>query len=236
MLKRMHLLIFLFAGISQSAFAAAPIKIISVSGDVKIRRGVEENWQRAVAGMLLEAVDTILTGEAATVTLEIQDGATFRLGSFAILDVADLRKITEREMFLYLMSQKVNQIPARPEKAKLRVGNVSVIHGASQAETGSNKSAANATQNWKPESNGAQALYEQGYYPNAVVKLHKVLAKYPGLEECGEVHFNLGQAFEALHKPGQAIEAYKTVLERLCANDASKQRAEEARRAIARLK
>lgn len=221
----------------QSSFAKAPtVKILSLSGDVKIRRGVEENWQRAGVGMALEEIDTILTGEAATVTLETPDGGTFRLGSFAILDIADLRKISEREMFVFLMKQKVNQIPDRPEKVKLRVGNVSVIHGTSSAEATRNKSGPDDSQNWKQETNGAQALYEQGYYPNAVVKLHKVLAKHPDREDCGEVYFNLGKAFEALQKNGQAIDAYKIVLERPCENGASKQRAEAAREAIERLK
>jgi len=236
MLNKIWLFTIAVIGSAQIAFAAPTVKIISVSGEVKIRRGVEENWQRAAAGMSLEEIDTILTGEAATVTLETQEGETFRLGSYAILDIADLRKITEREMFLYLMSQKVHQIPERPEKAKLRVGNVSAIHGESKDDAARNKSAREESQNWKQEANGAQALYEQGYYPNAVVKLHKVLAKYPNREDCGEIHFYLGKAFAVLNKPGQAIDSYKVVLERLCENDVSKQRADEARQAIARLK
>ena len=236
MIKRLEFCVFVFSCFVQIVAAAPLVKISGISGEVKVRRGVEENWQRAAAGMLLEEIDSILTGEAATVTLETQDGTTFRLGSYAILDIADLRKITEREMFLYLMSQKVNQIPARPEKAKLRVGNVSAIHGESKSGTARNKSAPDESQSWKQETNGTQALYEQGYYPNAVVKLHKVLAKYPNVEDCGEIHFNLGRAFEALNKSGQAIDAYKVALELLCDDDASKQRVDDARRAIERLK
>jgi tetratricopeptide (TPR) repeat protein len=236
MIKRLAFCVLFFFCFVQIVAAAPLAKIISISGEVKVRRGIEENWHPAAAGMSLEEIDTILTGEAAAVTLETQEGGAFRLGSYAILDIADLRRITEREMFLYLMSQKVNQIPDRPEKVKLRVGNVSVIHGESKAGAVRNKSEGEESQSWKQETNGAQALYEQGYYPNAVVKLHKVLAKYPNLKECGEVHFNLGKAFEALSKPGQAIDAYKAALDRLCDHDASKQRADEARKAIERLK
>jgi hypothetical protein len=166
--------------------------------------------------------------------LETPDGATFRLSSYAILDIADLRKITEREMFLFLMSEKVNQIPPRQEKTRLRIGNVSVIHGAKAGQAKS--SAEDGSQIWIQESNGAKALYGQHYYPNAVVKLHKILAKYPNLEDCGEIHLYLGKAFEAMDKPGQAGDAYKMTLERLCDDDVSKQRADEARQAIERLK
>ncbi|MGH7451121.1 MAG: hypothetical protein ACRENG_07245 [bacterium] len=232
MLKRVQLLFFIFIS---TASAAPAVKIVSLSGEVKVRRGVEEAWHWTAAGMMLEDIDTILTGEASAVVLETSDGATFRLGSYTILDIADLRKITEREMFLYLMSNKVNQIPARQEKTRLRIGNVSVIHGTSKAES-SRRAAEDESQSWIQETNGAKALYDQHYYPNAIVKLHKILAKYPNFEDCGELHFYLGKAFEAMNKPGQAGDAYKVALERLCDNDLSKQRTDEARRAIERLK
>jgi hypothetical protein len=235
MLKRVQLLFFFFIGFVSTVFAASAVKIISLSGEVKVRRGVEETWHRAAAGMMLEEIDTILTGEASAVVLETPEGATFRLNSYAILDIADLRKITEREMFLFLMSQKVNQIPPRQEKTRLRIGNVSVIHGESKAEP-SRRTAEEESQIWVQESNGAKALYDQRYYPNTIVKLHKILAKYPNLEDCGEIHFYLGKAFEALSKPGQARDAYKIVLERFCDDGVSKQRADEARQAIERSK
>jgi hypothetical protein len=239
MLKRIQLIVIILAGMAQFASAAPGVKIVSLSGEVKVRRGVEEGWHRAMAGMVLEDIDTILTGEASTVVLETGDGATFRLGGYSILDVADLRKITEREMFLYLMSRKVNQIPARQEKTRLRIGNVSVIHGESKAKS-PRGAGEDESEIWRQEANGARALYEQQYYPNTIVKLHKILAKNPDLEDCGEIHFYLGRAFEAMSKPGQAIDAYKVSLERMeggaCANAAAKERADEAKSAIAKLK
>ncbi len=236
MLRRNQLFVFILISLTQAAFAVPGVKIISISGEVKIRRGVEETWHHASVGMLLEEIDTILTGEAATVVLKTDEGATFRLGSFAILDIADLRKITERELFLYLMSKKVNQIPNREGKTRLRIGNVSVVHGEPKAGHAPSQTDNDDSQDWMQETNGAKALYEQQYYPNAIMKLHKVLAKYPNAEDCGERHFYLGKAFEAMNKPGQAIDAYKAVLEKLCENDLSKQRAGEARQAIERLK
>ncbi|MDZ7289007.1 MAG: hypothetical protein ONB44_01365 [candidate division KSB1 bacterium] len=245
MSKRIQLVIFTLVGLAPFGFAAPAVKIINLTGEVKIRRGMEENWHRAVAGMRLEEIDTILTGEASAVVLETAEGSTFRLGSYSILDIADLRKITERELFLYLMSQKVNRIEPRLEKTRLRIGNVSVIHGESKA--GSSHRAAESPygrlperQNWVQETNGAKALFEQDYYPNTIVKLHKILAKYPDVEDCGEIHFYLGKAFEALGKPGQAIDAYKVVLERVamegCENAEAGQRAGEAKSAMERLR
>lgn len=236
MKNKIPLVVAMLVVLGQIGWAASSVKIVSLSGEVKVRHGVEEDWHHAAAGMLLEDIDTILTGEASMVTLETPEGGSFRLGSYAILDIADLRKISEREMFLFLMSQKVNQIPTPQEKTKLRIGNVSVVHGESKAGAPAGEKQKNDLPGWIQETNGAKALYDQHYYPNAIVKLHKILAKYPQAEDCGEIHFYLGQAFAALHKTGQAVDAYKAALARVCENALSQQRADEARQALARLK
>ncbi|MCH7754155.1 hypothetical protein IH970_03385 [candidate division KSB1 bacterium] len=67
---------------------------------------------------------------------------------------------------------------------------------------------------WVFEKNGAKALFAQDYTTNAVLKLNKILLKYPNLNDCGEIHSYLGKSFEKLNKPGQAIDAYQTVLKR----------------------
>jgi hypothetical protein len=62
MLKRIQLALVTLFGMAQLAWAAPAVKIISLSGEVKVRRGVEETWHHAAAGMRLEEIDTILTG------------------------------------------------------------------------------------------------------------------------------------------------------------------------------
>jgi hypothetical protein len=237
--KVVTIFFFLFAW-TQIAGAAPEAKIISLSGEVKIRRGVEEEWHHAAVGMLLENLDTILTLEGAEVVLELGDGTTFRLGSNAILDIADLRKMTEREMFLYLMSEKIGRIPPRQEKTRLRIADVSVVHGEPKTESSGSAAGGPDDNRWVQETNGAKALYAQQYYPNTIVRLHKILAKYPNLDDCGEIHFFLGKSFEALSKPGQAIDAYQAVIARSeeagCENPEAKRRADEARKVIERLK
>ena len=116
-----------------SATAEISVKIIHLGGNVKIRYGLEENWNSASVGILLKEIDTILTGENSEVVLKYEDGNTFQLDSNAMLDIGDLRKIYEKELFLYLMSKKVDQIETNDEKTPLRIGNVSVVHGESKS-------------------------------------------------------------------------------------------------------
>src|SRR3990172_8290855 len=117
-------IMFLSAMMAQSSAAT---EIAKVTGEVKVRRGLDEKWQNAFAGMMLKNIDTILSLEG-EVVLRMDDGTTFHLGSHSILDIGDLRRITRQEMFLYLMAQKVDKIQPRGEKARLHVGNVSVVH------------------------------------------------------------------------------------------------------------
>ncbi|MDZ7261714.1 MAG: hypothetical protein ONB05_06380 [candidate division KSB1 bacterium] len=237
-MKKTSLLILLVFTVCQSSLAGLSVRIQSLSGEVKVRRGLEETWHPAALGMLLEEIDTILTGEKAEVVLKLNDGSTFTLGSNAILDIGDLRKITERELFLYLMSKKIDKIQPRPQKTRLRIGNVSVVHGELKAESPGDNLKLDDLR--VQEINGARALYLQNYYPNAIVKLHKILEKYPLEDDCGEIHFYLGKSFEAMDKVGQALDAYQVVVSRYqeqgCENGEAKKRFNEAQKAIERLK
>ena len=199
---------FLAAG--QTAFAESGAKILKISGDVKVRRGLDETWQPAARGMGLEVIDSIIALEG-EITLEIENGFTFTLGNNSMIDISDLRKITRREMFLILMSEKVEKIPQRGEKTKLRIGNVSVVHGESKAKTAANPDNAYA-KNWRQELNGAKAMLNHEYFPNSIVKLHKIRNKYQKMKDFGELHFYLGEAFDRLDETGQAVDAYRIAI------------------------
>lgn len=231
----------LISGLLGAELALAGAKIMRLTGDVKIRRGLEESWQPASVGLLLEDIDTILTGADGIVLLQTADGANFELGKNSMLDISDLRKITEKELFLYLMSQKVQQIEPREGKTKLRIGNVSVVHGESKAEP--EQASDNnelASQQLIQEKNGAKALYGQQLYPNSIIKFHKILDKYDTAKNSGEIYLYLGRSFEAINHPGQAIDAYQSVIDQsqnrdYYATDVKKW-TEEAQQAIDRLK
>jgi len=212
MKARTLLTVFILVNFSHVTWAETKVKIAKASGEVKIRRGVEETWHPASAGIRLDEIDSILTGEGARVALETPDGKTFELGSNSILDIADLRRISERELFLFLMSKKINEIEPRQEKTKLRIGNVNVVHGELKSDSQNTSKLANEL--WIFEKNGAKALFAQDYTTNAVLKLNKILLKYPNLNDCGEIHSYLGKGFEKLNKPGQAIDAYQTAIKR----------------------
>jgi len=214
-------------------------KISAFKGEVKIRRGVEETWLLAKKEMILEEIDTILTGEGAEVTIEIEGVGSFILGGRAVIDISDFRAISEKELFLFLMSNKIKKIEPTGDRTKLRIGNVSVIHGEQKADDSTEAGAAISAERWILEFNGATSLYQQKYYTNTIVKLIKIISNNTDVQDCGKIHFYLGKSFEAINQKGQAIDAYELVIQRSqeqnCAEADTENRVAEAHSAIERL-
>ncbi len=234
-LRVVSLLLFVFA----IQLAAQPeARILSQRGSVLVRHGLSESWQETKAGMVLESFDTILTTEDGEVLIQTQDGGRLRVGANIILDISDIKRLSEREMLLWLVSQKIEQLPKRQEKTPLRFGQVTSVHG--EEKGAATAPATDRSQRWRAEVNGASALMENAYFTNTVVKCHKILRRYPEQNDCGEIHFYLGCAFEAIQHEGQAVEAYQTALERMaaggCESEVSSARRQDVETALSRLK
>lgn len=235
-----NLIYFLAAFLASASILFAEfstVTIVSFTGSVKVRQGLDENWISAKSGMQLRIVDTILSESDSRVVIEIPGKGRFVIRENTLLDIGDLRDISEKEMFLFLMSQKVKKMSPEDGKTELKIGNVSVVHGEDRGKSGTVAADRSQDTKWKLEKNGAEALYDHQYYPNAIIKLTDVLLRYPGINDCGEIHYYLGKAFEALHKNGQAMDAYREVLNHDGCDSASYSKwSTEARQAIEKLK
>jgi len=212
------------------------VKIIKISGEVKIRHGVEEFWQPASLGIFLKDIDSILTGERGEVTLQINEARQFNLGPNTLLDIADLREISEQELFLYLMKSKLGKVEKRNGKTPLRIGNVSVVHGAYQ-DTTQQELTQLSPKSEEQLKNGIRALYTQHYYPNTILKINKTIEDQNIPDQCGELHYYLGSSFEKLDKPGQAIDAFeKAVQQDKSGNCTGNEWSEKSENSLLRLK
>jgi hypothetical protein len=191
-----------------AATIAAEIQIVNLSGDVKFRRGVEENWHVAQKDVLLEEIDTIWTGEDGKVVLQLRDNRQFTLGENSMLDIADLRNIKEEDLFLILMNQKIKKIDTSKEKMPLQIGTVSVVHGSSKDSSQVYLKTDTLNQQ-EAVKNGIRALFAQEFYANTIVKVKQYFNYFAMLQDCGELDYYVGRSFEMLNQFGQAIDAYE---------------------------
>jgi hypothetical protein len=227
-IKKLRIFIFTIILVLPMLIHGAGVIIVKVKGNVQVRKGLEEKWQPAKNGMILEDIDTILniSGE---VILQLNQDITFSLGPNAMLDIADLRNISKRDLFLLLMSKKVKKIEPSGGQKNIKVSNVTVVHAESKLAQKQSPGTDNR-QLFDRSLNGAKALFTQKYYTNTIVKLHQILSRFPGMDACGEIYYHLGKSFEQLSETGQAIDAYEETLKRSNANCSYsyKTKAEEA--------
>jgi hypothetical protein len=191
-----------------STLIAAEIKIVSLSGDVKFRRGVEENWHVAQKDILLEEIDTIWTGEDGKVVLQLRDNRRFTLEKNSLLDIADLRDIKEKDLFLILMNQKIKKIDTSKEKMPIQIGTVSVVHGSSM-DSSQVYITTDTLNQQEAVKNGIRALFAQEFYANTIVKVKQYFNYFTLFRDCGELDYYVGRSFEILNQFGQAIDAYE---------------------------
>jgi hypothetical protein len=191
----------------------ADVKIVEAKGNVMVRFGIEESWQKAQIGSILKNIDSILSGEDGQVVLELEGGIQFKLSSNSILDIADIREIQQRELFMYLMSQKIDQLETPDENAPLKVGNVSIVHGDSKQVQNSVEDKSSKQDWYLYEINGALALYDHHYYPNTIIKFMKIQNKYDPDRDGGKIDYYIGKSFEALDDGAQARDAYQQALD-----------------------
>jgi len=219
--------------------AETTVTVLDVTGNVQVRYGIDEIWHAVTPGLILRDIDTIMTGEEAEIILKLSDGRRFVLSGNSTLDIADLRTIMQKELFLYLTTQKIKRIELPEGKRNLRMGDVSIVHGSKKNadSTDNDSSSANL---WIPEFNGALALHVQKFFPNAVVKLHKILEKYGMVKDSQKIYFYIAKSLEAMNLDGQAIDAYQFVVDHVELSDSpdeeARKRAAEARKAIKRLR
>lgn len=226
--------------LSQLIFAEIAVKIINTKGEAKVRYGVDEKWKTATQGITLKEIDTILTGEGGEIILQLDGGKKFILGSNSILDIGDLREIQEKELFLFLMSKKVEKFEPRKGKTQLRIGNVSSVYGEDKTIFDNSNEFFTSEDLATKQFNGALALFIQEYYTNTLYKLHNIIEKYASNIEIGRIQFYIAKAFEALGKEGQSLDSYKKVVETYGNKESlspiEKEYLEESKNAINRLK
>lgn len=233
-------LLFLFLltiGLETPLWARAAARITAIKGVVHIRRGLEETWQPAAVGQVLDEMDSIITGEAAETILKMEDDRIFRLGSNAIIDLTDLRHITQQELFLLLMTEKIGNLENHREKSRLQLGHVTVIHGENRNPSAP---AGQEARGWLKEYNGAGALHNQSFFPNAILKLAKIINRFPQADDCGQMYFLLGKSFMAMQQNGQALGALRSSIEKLdqagCTDENAGERRAAAESAISTLR
>lgn len=207
--------------LSVMLFGAATLRggdivVQKVKGDVQVRQGVSEVWRQVAAGDVLKPDDTMRTGLKGTAVILVPDSSLLKsskrvnLPPDVMVDLSDVRELSQEELMLRLAMEKVRSSSYRPSGEGLNIPNASVVHGANRAAgTGltENEVAVGILQ-----LNGTRVLFENGFYSTCALKTMEVFRLFPSLGERFADRLLVAEALERAHLRGEALSEYGAML------------------------
>jgi hypothetical protein len=193
---------------------AGEIVVQRLHGDVSARQGVTEVWNKTAVGDVLRPDDTMKTGTRGSAVLLVsrESGESRRvtLPPEVIVDMSDIRDLTQEELMLKLTMEKVRSSSYQWKNDELHISNAAVIHGA-------NKGAAESPVQNDPavgilQLNGTRFLFENGFYPTCALKAMEVFRLYPELGRRFENRLLVAEALEKANLRGEALNEYGSLL------------------------
>ncbi len=197
-----------------TASLAGEIVIQKLQGDVSVRQGVTEVWNRVAAGDVLRPDDTMKTGIKGSAVLLVSAGSgetkRMTLPQEVIVDLSDIRDLTQEELMLKLTMEKVRSSSYQWKNDELHISDAAVMHGAGAA------SAATPMQNDPAvgvfQLNGTRVLFENGFYSTCVLKSMEVFRLFPALGQRFENRLLVAEALEKARLRGEALNEYGLLL------------------------
>ena len=193
-----------------AAAVAGDIKVVSVRGDVQVRRGVHEQWQTAAPGDVLKPEDSIKLEKLSSAVILLGEKERFVLPPEAIVDLSDLRRLTQEDLLLMLAMERVRSVPGGHPGDDLAFPRTSTVHGANRGSLPPAPAPGHSPGAF--ELNGTNFLYEHGFYATCVLKSKEVFRLNPALLKVIDARMRVASALERMSLTGEAAEEYSGLL------------------------
>ena len=129
------LLMMLFASM---AVGGEQILLQKAQGDVSVRAGVTETWLKAGAGDTLRPDATLKTGkQSSALILLASNKKRISLPPEVMVDISDIRELTQEELMLKLTMEKVRSSSYEWKNKDMNLPNITLVHGDPKSKTSS---------------------------------------------------------------------------------------------------
>ena len=183
---------------------AAEFTVKAVKGAVEVRRGVMEEWRKVKVGDLLKPEDSMRTGPGASATIEM-DKRKLVVPELTILDISDVRQLTQEDFLLKLAMENILAVPPR-EKDELAIPSATVLHGENKSKTDITVSTDGKV--GEMQLHGARVLYDNSYYATSILKSKETLRTHPEVRSNYDARLTVAMAFERMKLTKEAITEY----------------------------
>ena len=222
-------LLFMFAA---AAVGGEQVILQKVQGDVTVRAGVTETWNKISAGESLKPDVTVKTGsKSSAVILLSTSNKRITLPPEVIVDMSDIRELTQEELMLKLTMEKVRSSSYQWKNKELNMPNATAMRG--DPKDPKETLAESHPEVGILEMNGIRrVLFDNGFYSTSALKAMDVLRRYPALKKF-ENRLLVAQALEKSNLRSEALNEYVSIS---MSTDITKQQKELVQGKIAQLK
>jgi hypothetical protein len=208
--------------------SAGDVIVQKVQGDVLVRQGVTEIWNAVAAGDILKPNDTMRTGKRAAAVLVMhaqgKPDRKISLPADVLVDVSDIRDLTQEELMLKLTMAKVRASSYEWKDRELQIPNATVVHG--QDKGGQVGLQDNLPENGTLQWNGVRVLVDHGFTSTGVLRMMEVFRSYPSLAGDVEHRLAFADALEKVQLRGEALTEYGSLSQRADLTQSQRMRVE----------
>jgi hypothetical protein len=207
-MKRILLIIALIIGVVSGVFAGS-VKVLMLKGTASIRHGVDEKWNPVTVGDLLKPEDTIELGKQSSAVLLVDGSKKLSLPENVIIDMADLRVLSQEEVLLKLAMEAVRAVPKRENIYQTDIPRMTTVHGSNMEK---NSSIINVSREMGlKQLNGTKVLYENGYFGTCILRTKDVTRQFPALPRAIDARLRAASALERMNLRLEALEEYNRI-------------------------
>jgi len=206
-------MIVIFLAFASLKAAAGDVVIQKAQGDVRARQGVAEVWNTVSVGDVLRPNDTMKTGKRSSAVLlarvEGKPDKRISLPADVIVDISDIRELTQEELMLKLTMEKVRSSSYEWKTNELQMPNATVVHGQDRRST--EPLSENHTEVGMLQWNGTRVLLDNGFYSTGVLRAMEVFRMYPGISSAVSNRLLFAEALEKAQLRGEAVAEYGSI-------------------------
>jgi hypothetical protein len=125
-----------------------------------------------------------------------------------IVDMSDIRDLSQEELMLKLTMEKVRASSYEWKNEELRIPDATVVHGA---QRGSAQAPAAPRESGQLQWNGARLLFENGFYSTGVLKALEIFRLFPAVASVVANRLAVGDALEKTGLHGEALSEYGAI-------------------------
>ncbi|HTY59847.1 MAG TPA: hypothetical protein VMF59_13570 [Bacteroidota bacterium] len=197
--------------------SAGEIIVQKAQGEVSVRHGVTEVWVKVSPGDILRPDDTMKTGKKGSAVIVLRPSSetggaqkTLTLPGDVIVDMSDVRDLTQEELMLKLTMEKVRASSYQWKSDDLQIPSAAVVHGEDRGSEGESMRASDPATGVL-QLNGAHVLFENGFYATCALKGLEVFRMYPALGKQFRSRMMVAEALEKANLRGEAVNEYASI-------------------------